>query len=158
MLENVVEVKGMSKKFDDILALNDVDLIIPTNKIVGLLGPNGAGKTTLIRILTRILTPDEGHVFVNQAPLNKINVKQIGYLPEERGLYKKMKVGEQAIYFAALKGVDKLVAQKRLKEWFDKLEIYDWWDKKVETLSKGMQQKNSIYYFCYSSTRFTDFR
>lgn len=141
MRDNVIEVINLSKRFDDKLALREVNLIIPTNKIVGLLGPNGAGKTTLIRILTRILIPEEGKVYINQTPLDKINVKRIGYLPEERGLYKKMKVGEQAIYFATIKGIDKVEAKKRLKEWFEKLEIYDWWNKTVESLSKGMQQK-----------------
>lgn len=135
MRDNVIEVINLSKRFDDKLALREVNLIIPTNKIVGLLGPNGAGKTTLIRILTRILIPEEGKVYINQTPLDKINVKRIGYLPEERGLYKKMKVGEQAIYFATIKGIDKVEAKKRLKEWFEKLEIYDWWNKTVESLS-----------------------
>lgn len=137
----MIEVMNLNKKFGDTPVLKNINFTIPTNKILGLLGPNGAGKTTLIRTLTRILIPDTGEIFINQVPINKINKKTIGYLPEERGLYKRMKVGEQAIYLATLKGLDKDDAKKRLKEWFDKFEISTWWDKKTETLSKGMQQK-----------------
>jgi ABC-2 type transport system ATP-binding protein len=114
---------------------------IPERCIYGLLGPNGAGKTTLIRILNQITAPDSGQVLIGGEPLCQKHIAKIGYLPEERGLYKKMKVGEQAIYLAELKGIKKAEAQKRLKTWFDKFEISGWWDKKVEELSKGMQQK-----------------
>ena len=114
---------------------------IPEHCIYGLLGPNGAGKTTLIRILNQITAPDSGEVLIDGVKLNQKHIARIGYLPEERGLYKKMKVGEQAIYLAELKGIKKAEAQKRLKVWFDKFEISGWWDKKVEELSKGMQQK-----------------
>lgn len=105
------------------------------------MGPNGAGKTTLIRILTGIIVSDSGQILINEQPLNKLNVKRIGYLPEERGLYKKMRVGEQAVYLAVLKGLAKQEAETRIKRWFEKLNITDWWNRKVETLSKGMQQK-----------------
>jgi ABC-2 type transport system ATP-binding protein len=137
----MIEVKSLSKRYASTIALDNVSFSIPQGSIFGFLGPNGAGKTTLIRILTGIIIPDSGQVLINEQPLNKLSVKRIGYLPEERGLYKKMKVGEQAIYLAVLKGLTSQEAEKRLKEWFNKLEISDWWDKKVETLSKGMQQK-----------------
>ena len=122
-------------------ALDRISIDIPERCIYGLLGPNGAGKTTLIRILNQITMPDTGQVLINGEPLGQRHVASIGYLPEERGLYKKMKVGEQAIYLAELKGIKKAEAQRRLKQWFDKFEIGGWWDKKVEELSKGMQQK-----------------
>ena len=129
------------KKFSNHLALDDVTIGVPENSIFGLLGPNGAGKTTLIRIINQITAPDSGKVFLKGQPLRGEDVRHIGYLPEERGLYKKMKVGEQALYLVQLKGVGKKEGLKKLKYWFEKFEIQNWWDKKVEELSKGMQQK-----------------
>ncbi|MBS5907494.1 MAG: ATP-binding cassette domain-containing protein [Dysgonomonas mossii] len=137
----MINVNYLSKKYANTVALSNVSFMVPKGSICGLLGPNGAGKTTLIRILTGIIIPDSGQVLINNQPLDKLSVKRIGYLPEERGLYKKMKVGEQAIYLAVLKGLSNQEAEKRLKQWFDKLSISDWWNKKVEILSKGMQQK-----------------
>jgi ABC-2 type transport system ATP-binding protein len=137
----ILSVKGVKKSFGTHTALNGVDLEIPKESIFGLLGPNGAGKTTLLRIINQILAPDEGMVLFNGQPLQESHIQQIGYLPEERGLYKKMKIGEQAIYLARLKGLSRTEAVKRLKYWFEKFEITDWWDKKVEELSKGMGQK-----------------
>ena len=136
-----ISVNEVTKKYADHTALDRICLDIPEHCIYGLLGPNGAGKTTLIRILNQITAPDSGEVLVDGEKLSQKHIARIGYLPEERGLYKKMKVGEQAIYLAELKGINKTEAQKRLKEWFDKFEISGWWDKKVEELSKGMQQK-----------------
>ena len=135
------EAKNVSKQYGDHLALDNVSISVPEQCIYGLLGPNGAGKTTLIRIINQITGPDSGELFLNGKKLLASDVQLIGYLPEERGLYKKMKVGEQALYFAQLKGLPKAEAMKRLKYWFKKLDIIDWWGKKVEELSKGMQQK-----------------
>jgi ABC-2 type transport system ATP-binding protein len=135
------EAKNITKQYGNQLALDNVSISIPEQCIYGLLGPNGAGKTTLIRIINQITGPDSGELFLNGHKLMPEDVKLIGYLPEERGLYKKMKVGEQALYFAQLKGLSRAEAMKRLKYWFTKLEIIDWWGKKVEELSKGMQQK-----------------
>jgi len=135
------EAKNVTKKFGTQVALDNVSISVPEKCIFGLLGPNGAGKTTLIRIINQITGPDSGELFLNGRKLNPEDVVSIGYLPEERGLYKKMKVGEQALYFAQLKGLSKAEAMRRLKYWFRKLEIVDWWGKKVEELSKGMQQK-----------------
>ena len=137
----MINIKTLSKHYADTIALDRVCFSIPKGSIFGFLGPNGAGKTTLIRILTGIIIPDSGEVLINDQSLSKLSVKRIGYLPEERGLYKKMKVGDQAVYLAVLKGLTKQEAEKKLKFWFEKLAISDWWDKKVETLSKGMQQK-----------------
>jgi len=137
----MITIEHLSKRYTNTTALDSVSFAIPKGSVFGFLGPNGAGKTTLIRILTGIISADSGQVLINEQPLNKLNVKRIGYLPEERGLYKKMKVGEQAIYLAVLKGLSDQEAEKRLKQWFQKLDISDWWDKKVDTLSKGMQQK-----------------
>lgn len=137
----MISIKEVTKKYADHLALDRMCIDIPERCIYGLLGPNGAGKTTLIRILNQITAPDSGEVRINGEVLCQKHIAHIGYLPEERGLYKQMKVGEQAIYLAQLKGVDKNAAQQRLKWWFDKFEIGNWWDKKVEELSKGMQQK-----------------
>jgi ABC-2 type transport system ATP-binding protein len=134
-------INNVSKQFTGHRALNNVSLSVPRGSIFGLLGPNGAGKTTLIRIINRITAPDEGEVLLNGARLTREDVLKIGYLPEERGLYKKMKVGEQALYLAQLRGLSKAEATQRLKFWFKKFEITAWWDKKVEELSKGMQQK-----------------
>ncbi|WP_430814597.1 ABC transporter ATP-binding protein [Carboxylicivirga sp. RSCT41] len=136
-----LEAKKVVKKYANHLALNEVDLQVPENTIYGLLGPNGAGKTTLIRIINQITGPDSGEIIFNGHPLKPEDVHHIGYLPEERGLYKKMKVGEQAVYLARMKGLSRHDALKRLKFWFEKFEIQPWWDKKVEELSKGMQQK-----------------
>jgi ABC-2 type transport system ATP-binding protein len=135
------EAKNVTKQYVDQLALDSVSISVPEQCIYGLLGPNGAGKTTLIRIINQITGPDSGELFLNGKKLMPDDVQFIGYLPEERGLYKKMKVGEQALYFAQLKGLSKAEAMKRLKYWFKKLDILDWWGKKVEELSKGMQQK-----------------
>lgn len=135
------EAKNVTKKYGTQLALDNVSISVPEKCIFGLLGPNGAGKTTLIMIINQITGPDSGELFLNGRKLNAEDVMSIGYLPEERGLYKKMKVGEQALYFAQLKGLSKAEAMRRLKYWFKKLEIVDWWGKKVEELSKGMQQK-----------------
>jgi ABC-2 type transport system ATP-binding protein len=135
------EAKNVTKQYGNQLALDDVSVSVPEQCIYGLLGPNGAGKTTLIRIINQITGPDTGELFLSGKKLIPSDVQLIGYLPEERGLYKKMKVGEQALYFAQLKGLPKAEAMKRLKYWFKKLDIIDWWGKKVEELSKGMQQK-----------------
>jgi ABC-2 type transport system ATP-binding protein len=136
-----LETKDVVKQYSGHLALDKVSIRAPEQKIFGLLGPNGAGKTTLIRIINRITAPDAGEVLFAGRPLQADDVYKIGYLPEERGLYKKMKVGEQAIYLAQLKGLSAHEAEKRLKIWFDKFDIGNWWNKKLEELSKGMQQK-----------------
>ena len=135
------EAKDVTKKYGEQLALDKVSISVPEQCIYGLLGPNGAGKTTLIRIINQITGPDSGELFLNGKKLMPEDVQHIGYLPEERGLYKKMKVGEQALYFARLKGLSKAEAMKRLKYWFKKLDIIEWWGKKIEELSKGMAQK-----------------
>jgi ABC-2 type transport system ATP-binding protein len=137
----MLEAHSVSKKFGDFTALNQVSISVPKGSIFGLLGPNGAGKTTLIRIINQITMPDEGKVILDGEPLQSHHVKDIGYLPEERGLYKSMKVGEQAMYLARLKGLSKAEARTRLKFWFERLEIGDWWNKKIQELSKGMAQK-----------------
>lgn len=140
-METILEVKNICKQYANHIALNNVTLSVPSQKIFGLLGPNGAGKTSLIRIINQITAPDTGEVFFNGEHLSPKHVEYIGYLPEERGLYKKMSVGEQAMYLAQLKGLKKAEAKSRLKHWFKKFEIETWWDKKIEELSKGMQQK-----------------
>lgn len=132
---------GVVKQFSNHLALDHVNISIPENSIYGLLGPNGAGKTTFIRIINQITAPDEGDIFLKGRKIRSEDVAIIGYLPEERGLYKKMKVGEQALYLAQLKGMSRNDAMQRIKYWFEKFEIKEWWHKKVEELSKGMQQK-----------------
>ena len=136
-----LETRNVVKQYSGHLALNDVSIQVPEKKVFGLLGPNGAGKTTLIRIINRITAPDSGEVLFNNRPLHENDIYNIGYLPEERGLYKKMKVGEQAIYLAQLKGLSVAEAEKRLRVWFKKFNIESWWNKKLEELSKGMQQK-----------------
>jgi len=136
-----LQVVNISKRFENHQALDKVNMEIAEGSIYGLLGPNGAGKTTLIRIINMITAPDEGEVLLDGKPLSQKDIIKIGYLPEERGLYKKMKVGEQALYLARLKGMPASEARKKLKYWFDKFEITDWWNRKVEELSKGMQQK-----------------
>jgi len=140
-MHNLLVTDSVSKNFGDFTALNNVSITVPEGSIFGLLGPNGAGKTTLIRIINQITMPDNGHVTLDGEPLAPFHIKDIGYLPEERGLYKTMKVGEQALYLAQLKGLSKSEAKKRLKIWFEKLEIGDWWNKKIQELSKGMAQK-----------------
>jgi len=140
-MKNALVTNSVSKNFGDFRALNNVSITVPKGSIFGLLGPNGAGKTTLIRIINQITMPDTGSVLLDDQPLQPHHIKDIGYLPEERGLYKTMKVGEQALYLAQLKGLSKAEAKKRLKYWFEKLEIGDWWNKKIQELSKGMAQK-----------------
>lgn len=137
----IIGIKDVSKSFGQKVALDHINLEIPEGGIFGLLGPNGAGKTTLIRIINRITIPNGGEVFFNGRPITQRDVEKIGYMPEERGLYRKMKVGEQAMYLAQLKGMSARDAQKELKNWFTRFEIQSWWDKKVEELSKGMAQK-----------------
>lgn len=138
---NILEVQNVNKAFANHVALDNVSLEVPRGKVYGLLGPNGAGKTTLIRIINHITAPDSGTVLFDGHQLTAADLGNIGYLPEERGLYKKMKVGEQALFFARLKGLSKAEATQSLKSWFERLEISSWWDKKVEELSKGMAQK-----------------
>ncbi|HEY4789545.1 MAG TPA: ATP-binding cassette domain-containing protein, partial [Bacteroidales bacterium] len=137
----IFKAEHVDKKYGDFTALNDVSITVPQGCIYGLLGPNGAGKTTLIRIINQIFAPDKGDLYYKERKMVAEDVLDIGYLPEERGLYKKMKVGEQALYLARLKGLSRTDALKRLKYWFEKFEIQGWWDKKVEDLSKGMAQK-----------------
>ena len=137
----LIECKEICKSFGEKVALDHVSLDIPEGKIFGLLGPNGAGKTTLIRIINRIAIPNSGEVFFQGRPITQRDVEKIGYMPEERGLYRKMKVGDQAMYLAQLKGMSASSAVKELKEWFVRFGIQDWWNKKVEELSKGMAQK-----------------
>lgn len=140
-MNNLLVADSVSKNFGKFKALNQVSIGVPMGSIFGLLGPNGAGKTTLIRIINQITMPDEGHVYLDGQSLKPEHIKDIGYLPEERGLYKSMKVGEQALYLAQLKGMSKFEAKNRLKYWFEKLEIGDWWNKKIQELSKGQAQK-----------------
>lgn len=140
-MTKLLEVNNVSKHFGDFKALNDISISVEKGTVFGLLGPNGAGKTTLIRIINQITMPDSGSVYLDGEPLKPEHIKFIGYLPEERGLYKTMKVGEQALYFAQLKGLSKKEAKAKLKYWFERLEIGSWWDKKIQELSKGMAQK-----------------
>jgi ABC-2 type transport system ATP-binding protein len=140
-MQHILSAQHIVKRYATHTALDDVSLDIPAQSIFGLLGPNGAGKTSLIRIINQITGPDSGSILFEGQPLLPKHVEQIGYLPEERGLYKKMEVGEQALYLAQLKGMPKAEAKRKLKEWFEKFEIGGWWNKKVEELSKGMQQK-----------------
>ena len=137
----MLSVNNIVKQYASHRALDNVSLEVERGKIFGLLGPNGAGKTSLIRIITQITAPDSGEVIFNGERLNSNHISQIGYLPEERGLYKKMEIGEQILYLSKLKGLSTAEATKRIKFWFEKLEMKDWWSKKVEDLSKGMQQK-----------------
>ena len=138
---SILKIAGVSKKYANHLALQDITFEIPTGCIFGLLGPNGAGKTSLIRIITQITGADTGQVYFKEEPLHPNHIRSMGYLPEERGLYKKMKVGEQLLYLAQLKGLSKAEATEKIKKWVDKLEIRSWLGKTVEDLSKGMQQK-----------------
>jgi ABC-2 type transport system ATP-binding protein len=140
-MSNILEVKNVVKQYGDYTALNSVSLQVPKGSIYGLLGPNGAGKTSLIRIINQITMPDSGEIILDGEKLAPHHVQHIGYMPEERGLYKTMKVGEQCLYLAQLKGLSKADAQKQLKYWFEKFEIEGWWNKKIQELSKGMAQK-----------------
>jgi ABC-2 type transport system ATP-binding protein len=140
-MPNILEVKNVVKKYGNYTALNDVSITVPKGSIYGLLGPNGAGKTSLIRIINQITMPDSGEVFLDGEKLAPHHVKHIGYMPEERGLYKTMKVGEQALYLAQLKGLSKTEAKKQLDYWFERFGIQEWWNKKIQELSKGMAQK-----------------
>jgi ABC-2 type transport system ATP-binding protein len=140
-MADILQIKNVSKKYSNHVALNDVSLNVAERSVFGLLGPNGAGKTSLIRIINQITGPDTGEILFKGEKLNPKHVERIGYLPEERGLYKKMSVGEQVLYLAQLKGLSKADAKKRLAYWFEKFEMQSWWKKKVEELSKGMQQK-----------------
>lgn len=137
----IITCKSVTKKFGSFTALDSIDLDIPKGKIFGFLGPNGAGKTTIIRIINRITLPTAGEILFEGNQLQMKDIERIGYLPEERGLYKKMKVGEQAVYLAQLKGMSRPDAVRELRKWFQKFEIQPWWNKKVEELSKGMAQK-----------------
>ena len=140
-MSNILEVNKVFKKYGDYTALNEVSITVPKGSIYGLLGPNGAGKTSLIRIINQITMPDSGEIILDGEKLHPKHVQHIGYLPEERGLYKSMKVGEQCLYLAQMKGLTKSEAKKQLEYWFEKLEIQGWWNKKIQELSKGMAQK-----------------
>ena len=140
-MSNLLEINNVVKTYGDYTALNNVSLQVPKESVFGLLGPNGAGKTSLIRIINQITMPDSGTIILDGEELQQKHIAHIGYLPEERGLYKSMKVGEQALYLAQLKGLSKAEAKKRLKYWFEKFDIYSWWNKKIQELSKGMAQK-----------------
>ena len=140
-MPDILQINNVSKKYSNHIALNDVSLSVAEKSIFGLLGPNGAGKTSLIRIINQITGPDSGEIIFKGEKLNPKHVERIGYLPEERGLYKKMSVGDQVLYLAQLKGLSKAEAKKRLMLWFEKFEMQSWWKKKIEELSKGMQQK-----------------
>lgn len=140
-MNQLLSVQNVSKNYGSYAALKNVSISVPAGSVYGLLGPNGAGKTSLIRIINQITAPDSGTILLNGKTLQPADVHRIGYLPEERGLYRKMEVGEQALYLAQLKGLSKQEAKKRLKYWFDKFDIGSWWNKKVEELSKGMAQK-----------------
>ncbi|MGV7105509.1 ABC transporter ATP-binding protein [Flavobacterium sp. U410] len=140
-MDYILDVQNVVKQYGDYTALNSVSLQVPKGSIYGLLGPNGAGKTSLIRIINQITIPDGGTVLLDGEKLNPEHIKYIGYMPEERGLYKTMKVGEQCLYLAQLKGLSKTEAQKQLKYWFEKFGIENWWNKKIQELSKGMAQK-----------------
>lgn len=140
-MDNLLVAENIYKTFGNYTALNNVSVSVPRGSVFGLLGPNGAGKTTLLRIINQITMPDRGRIYLDNKPLHPDDIKHIGYLPEERGLYKSMKVGEQALYLAQLKGLSKAEAKQRLEYWFEKLEISGWWNKKIQELSKGMAQK-----------------
>jgi len=140
-MSTILEVNKVVKKYGDYTALNEVSLIVPKGSIYGLLGPNGAGKTSLIRIINQITMPDSGEIILDGEKLNPKHIQHIGYLPEERGLYKSMKVGEQCLYLAQMKGLSKAEAKIQLDYWFDRLGIQGWWNKKIQELSKGMAQK-----------------
>ena len=141
IMDSILQVNGLNKAYSSHKALDNFTLTIPQNSIFGLLGPNGAGKTTFIRLITQITKPDSGTILFNNEPIKPNDINLIGYMPEERGLYKKMDVGEQAVYLAQLKGLSRPDAIKKLKYWFERFDITQWWNKKIEELSKGMQQK-----------------
>ena len=140
-MDFLLQAKGLTRRYKDKVALNNFSINIPHGSIYGLLGPNGAGKTTFIRIVNQITAPDSGTILLNGEPLTNKTIGQVGYMPEERGLYKNMKVGEQALYFAKLKGLSTAEAKKRTEYWFEKLDMMSWWNKKLSELSKGMGQK-----------------
>lgn len=140
-MENILTVENVSKNYGTFTALNNISISVPKGSVFGLLGPNGAGKTSLIRIINQIILPDSGNILLDGEILKPHHIQYIGYLPEERGLYKSMKVGEQVLYLAQLKGMTKVEAKKKLQYWFEKFEITDWWNKKIQELSKGMAQK-----------------
>ena len=140
-MNSILEIQNITKQYGDFTALNGVSLSVPEGVVYGLLGPNGAGKTSLIRIINQITLPDSGSVLINGEKLAQKHISQIGYMPEERGLYKSMKVGEQCLYLAQLKGMTKAEAEKQLDYWFEKFGITSWWNKKIQELSKGMAQK-----------------
>ncbi len=140
-MDSILSVQHVTKSYSEHKALDDLSLDVPRGSVYGLLGPNGAGKTTLLRIINRITLPDSGVVLLDGKPLTESDIFNIGYMPEERGLYKKMRVGDQAIFFARLKGLERREAERRLREWFERLDIKDWWSRNVEDLSKGMAQK-----------------
>ena len=140
-MDNILQIERVSKSYTGHKALDDVSLNVPRGAVYGLLGPNGAGKTTLIRVITRITLADSGRVLLDGKPLTSNDIFKIGYMPEERGLYKKMRVGEQALFFTRLRGLEGREAERRLRHWFERLSLADWWDKRVEDLSKGMAQK-----------------
>lgn len=140
-MSNILEVNNLVKKYGDFVALNEVSLTVPKGSIYGLLGPNGAGKTSLIRIINQITMPDNGEIILDGEKLSPKHISHIGYLPEERGLYKSMKVGEQCLYLAQMKGLSKAEAKEQLEYWFERLGIQGWWNKKIQELSKGMAQK-----------------
>ena len=140
-MDTILKIENVTKSYTGHKALDDVSLEVERGSVYGLLGPNGAGKTTLIRVITRITMADSGRVLLDGKPLTADDVFHIGYMPEERGLYKKMRVGEQALFFARLRGLDSREAERRLRAWFERLNIANWWDKRVEDLSKGMAQK-----------------
>src|SRR3970040_811805 len=140
-MSNILEVNKVVKQYGDYVALNEVSLTVPKGSIYGLLGPNGAGKTSLIRIINQITLPDSGDIILDDEKLQPKHVQYIGYLPEDRCLYKTMKVGEQCLYLAQMKGLSKAEAKMQLEYWFERLEIQGWWNKKIQELSKGMAQK-----------------
>lgn len=144
-MQYILETKALHKSFGTKKALQNFSIKIPKGSIYGLLGPNGAGKTTFLRIINQISHPDQGEILFKNEKLQAKHIAHIGYMPEERGLYKNMPIGEQAIYLAKLKGLSTAEAKKRLKYWFEKLNIDTWWNKKLNELSKGMGQKNTIY-------------
>src|SRR5690606_13533740 len=141
MLGSMLDIQNIVKQYAAHRALDDVSFTVQKGSIFGLLGPNGAGKTSLIRIINQITAPDRGEIWFDGEPLNQSHIGRIGYLPEERGLYKKMEIGEQMLYLAQLKGLSKQDATDRIRYWFEKMEMQTWWNKKIEDLSKGMQQK-----------------
>ena len=147
-----LEAKGVVKTYAAHTALKNVSIAVPKQSVFGLLGPNGAGKTSLIRIINQITGPDEGNIQIDGTPLAPKHIQDIGYLPEERGLYKKMKVGEQALYLAQLKGMKKQLAKKELSMWFEKFEISDWWGQKSGRIIKRNGTKSSVHYHCSSQT------